>query len=120
MVLRCLGEERGCSSRNLLVKLNRESRQRGRCLHEAVLSLCDMKWSVGLGICVARWEGAALCQVQRGIPQKARFSGPILSLHAVQPRALNMNRGIVIEISSGLRTPERVTPRSRFLRDGDA
>lgn len=116
--LRCLGEERGCRSRNLSVKLNCESRQWGKRVHEAVLSLCDMKRLVWGSVSLAR--KVCFCQVQRGIPQKARFSGPILSLHAVQPRSLNMNRGIVIEILSGLRTPERVTPRTRFLRDGDA
>lgn len=45
-----LGEERECSSGRLLVKLNRESRRRGKCMHDTVLSLCDMK-KVDLGIC---------------------------------------------------------------------
>lgn len=58
-VLRCLGEERGCSSRNLSVKLNCKSRQRGKRVHEAVLSLCDMKRLVWGSVSLARKECSA-------------------------------------------------------------
>lgn len=83
MVLRYLGEERGRSSRNLLMKPNCESRQRGKCVHEAVLSLCDMKMLVWGSVSLAR--KVRFAWFKEGSLKKQDFPVPFYHFMACSP-----------------------------------
>lgn len=58
MVLRCREEVYIGSSCRSLVKLNHESKRRGKCVHETVVTLCE--------------EGTS-CLVESEIPRKRAF-----------------------------------------------
>lgn len=112
-----LGERAQYSGRRLLAKLNCESRQRGKGVHETVLSLCERKRLT--------WE---LVPMRRCVlpgskrdPSKTKTFGShsITSRRAASHNKYEPRRSHR-DFERISHTRERVTPRSRFLRDGDA
>jgi hypothetical protein len=107
-----------CSSRRSLVKAEHESKRRGKCAHETAVPLCEITVDLRMSECL-RWKVRAFW-VESETPQDRDSVGSLRHFMGVQRRSINMRHKFVIEISNGRRTPKKVTPQHRFLRDGYA